>query len=462
VGGRLERRGADALSAAPSVLVLGGGLSGMAAAWSLARAGIRDITIIERGRELGGLAGTFEQDGHFYPLGYHHILHHDRTLLYVLDRIGALPSVRWRRIRMFFRLGGRLYDLADPVDFARFPMRMLDKLRFVRLMLRSFRKENWSDWIGRGADELVDRWGGPGVREAIFERLTRLKFGLPCHDISGAWLGTRLYFREGSSPLGYIPGANWTKVLCDGLTRLLEAQGVRILTGTSVTALRHDGARVERVELEGGASLAPDRVVCTLPTEIYRAMVPADTSPHIDSIRYTAMISVIAATMQPVEPDFYWMNLASLDLHGCGIFKLNALNPTIGGPGESCINFVTHLRSREEPFFRLGDAELLAAYGEDFRAVFGFTLEPRWTHITRLPMYSPVFTRGYDNPPPRSATLANLWFAGNYRTFPSVASTGTAMASGLETAEALLADLDMRSPARAEAASFRLAGMPRG
>ena len=108
----------------PSVVVLGGGLSGMATAYSLARAGISDITLIERGPELGGLAGTFERGNHFYPLGYHHILHHDRTLLYVLNQIGALSQVRWRKIRMFFHLGGRLYNLADPLDFLRFPMKL--------------------------------------------------------------------------------------------------------------------------------------------------------------------------------------------------------------------------------------------------------------------------------------------------------------------------------------------------
>ena len=48
--------------------------------------------MVERGPELGGLAGTFEQDGHFYPLAYHHILHLDRPLLYFLDQVGALDG----------------------------------------------------------------------------------------------------------------------------------------------------------------------------------------------------------------------------------------------------------------------------------------------------------------------------------------------------------------------------------
>jgi hypothetical protein len=55
-------------------------------------------------------------------------------------------------------------------------------------------------------------------------------------------------------------------------------------------------------------------------------------------------------------------------------------------------------------------------------------------------MYSPVFYRGYRNPPLRSATFSNLYFGGNYRTFPSIVSTGTALRSGLETAQAMLQD----------------------
>ena len=124
--------------ASPSAVVLGGGLSGIAAALTLAGAGLR-VTVVERGASLGGLAGSLEQDGHFYPLGYHHILHRDRSLLYFLDLIGALPRVRWRRIRMRFERGGELYELGTPGGFLRFPMRMDDKVRFIRLMLTAFR-----------------------------------------------------------------------------------------------------------------------------------------------------------------------------------------------------------------------------------------------------------------------------------------------------------------------------------
>jgi hypothetical protein len=112
--------------------------------------------------------------------------------------------------------------------------------------------------------------------------------------------------------------------------------------------------------------------------------------------------------------------------------------------------------------FRAPDEELLGRYRDDFRAVFGFELEPAWTQITRIPMYSPVFGRSYRNPPVRSASWENVYFAGNYRTFPSIVSTGTALASGLETAEAVLRDLGTPSALAATAGAFRLGRMPRG
>ena len=446
----------------PSVVILGGGLSGMAAAYTLARAGITDITLIERGPALGGLAGSFEQDGHFYPLGYHHILHRDRPLLFFLDLIGALPAVRWRRVRMLFHLGPRAYDLGSPLGFLAFPMSLRDKAGFVRLMLHAFDKRDWSDWHDRSAADLVDRYAGSGTRRALFERLTRLKFELPCDEVSGAWLGARLHYREGSAPLGYIPEANWTKVLCDGVSRLLADEGVKVRLATTVERLVAEDGQLRAAELSGGERVSGDLFVSTVPTEVYLRLAGGDHTAELERIRYSALISVVCATRQTVDPRTYWINLASLDRTACGIFLLSSLNPTIGRPGDTCVNFVTHLRGRDRPLFRAPDDELLARYREDFRAVFGFELEPFWTNVARVPMYSPVFRRGFRNPPVRSEEWSNVYFAGNYRTFPSIVSTGTALGSGLETAHAVLADLGKRTDLPSSAAGFRLGAMPRG
>ena len=155
-------------------------------------------------------------------------------------------------------------------------MRAVDKLRFVRLMLRTFRKRDWSDWEGRSAAELVNDGRGRGCARRLFERLTRLKFDLPCEQVSGAWLGARLHFREGSAPLGYIPHANWTKVLCDGVTRPGgEGRRVASTLRSRVRRLHTDGDRMVAAELESGERIGGDLFVSTHPDrDVYRSWFP--------------------------------------------------------------------------------------------------------------------------------------------------------------------------------------------
>lgn len=433
----------------------------MGAAYTLLAAGVRDVVIVERDGVLGGLAGTFEQDGHEYPLAYHHILDRDSALHFFLDRIGALERVRWTRIRMYFESADELYDFTNPIDFLRFPMSLFDKARFARLMLRCFLERDWDAWRDRSAEELLDSWGGAGVRHALFEPLCRIKFDLSCAETSAAWLGARLHAREGSSSLGFIPGTNWTHVLCTGLGRLIEKQGARIRLRASAARLQTEGDGVVAVELEGGETLRADDVVVTLPPEKYLAMVPEEHTPELHSIRYTAIISVIMATRQQVDLDFYWINLTSLKHNANGIFRLERLNPTIGVPGDSYLNFITHLPSRAHAMFRQSDEELIAGYRKDFEDIFGFRLETHWIQISRIPLYSPVFARNYSNPPVRSASWRNVFFAGNHRSFPSVVSTGTALATGIEAAELILKDAGITAQTSTLAREFRLASMPR-
>ncbi len=348
---------------------------------------------------------------------------------------------------MLFELGGELYDLASPRDFATLPMPWRAKAGFVRLMVRAFRKTDWSDWEGRSARELIDAWAGGQARQALFEPLCQLKFQLPSDDVSAAWLGARLHFREGSTPLGYIPGANWTKVLCDGMTNLVTRAGVDLRLNATAVALQASGGRTTGVVLDNGDLLTGDVFVSTVPPPVYLRLAPADDTSHLASVAYTALISVVCSVPRVDVPPFYWLNLSSLRTTAAAIFRLDALNPTIGRDDEMCFNFVSHLNGANRTLFGLTDDELMARYLDDFQSLFGIRLSPEWVHVARVPMYSPVFDRDFRNPPLQSATYRNVFFAGNYRTYPSVASTGTALASGLSVAAAILEQARRRTAA---------------
>ena len=423
------------------VVVLGGGLSGLAAAAALAEAGVRSVTILEAGPGVGGLAGSFANDHGVFPLGYHHILPRDRTLLFVLDALGLGERVLWKRVPLLFHRNGRSFDLSRPLDFLRFPLSPPDKARFVALMLRCFAKSDWSDWAGRSAEELVETWGSRSLREQMFDPLTRVKFELPSREVSAAWLGARLHYREGSSPLGYMPGTNWTRELVRGLARLVVDLGAVIHAGMRVARITHtrrDDAPAIEVVTQDGATFEADWIVSTIPTTQYAKLAPDDATPGLDAIRYTALTSVIVAARAELAREFYWMTVLDPGYSISGLFVLDALNATLGLPGWRYFNLVTHSQSPESDLFRQSDDEILARHERDLHRLVGAPREVAWRVVNKVRLYSPVLVPSYANPPVRSVGAPQVFFAGNYRTYPSVVSTGTAMASGFDAAGAML------------------------
>jgi protoporphyrinogen oxidase len=182
-------------------------------------------------------------------------------------------------------------------------MSSLDNVRFVRMMLRTFRTDDWADWEGRPATDLIDSWASAGVRRALFEPLTQAKFELPCGQISAAWLGARLHAREGSLPFGYIPGTTWTKSLCDRLREALSSDGVTFLTGMPVTQLECNDHAVQSARCGADVHIVGDVFVSALPTPVYRRLAPHDRTPEMNSIRYTALVSAVWARLRRPIPD---------------------------------------------------------------------------------------------------------------------------------------------------------------
>src|SRR5438045_6410914 len=80
------------------VLVVGGGLAGMACAVALESAGF-DVTLLESRKSLGGRAGSFEdpQTGELLDNCQHVLLGCCTNLIDFYQRIGALRMIRFHR-----------------------------------------------------------------------------------------------------------------------------------------------------------------------------------------------------------------------------------------------------------------------------------------------------------------------------------------------------------------------------
>ena len=104
----------------PRVVVVGGGFSGLAAAYELTLRGLRPV-ILEAEPDIGGLAATFELGGTRIERFYHHWFTNDRHVIELVSELGRESDVIYRRTRTGMYFANKIYRLSTPLDVLRFP-----------------------------------------------------------------------------------------------------------------------------------------------------------------------------------------------------------------------------------------------------------------------------------------------------------------------------------------------------
>jgi phytoene dehydrogenase-like protein len=233
------------------VVVVGGGLGGLATAALLARTGL-GVTLLERASELGGRAGTHAQDGFFFNEGAH-ALYRGGAAARVLQGLGVRWSGKQPPAAGLAVLGGRAHTM--PVALGSLLVTGLTgwsgKLQGARVMARlaaidtaALQGVSWGEWVERAVPD-------PALRAALemFVRVSTYA-NAPAIASAGATIDQlRLARRPG---VEYVDGG-W-QTLVASLTGIAVEAGVRVQSRARVTcAARAPGERGWRVSLEDGA-----------------------------------------------------------------------------------------------------------------------------------------------------------------------------------------------------------------
>jgi protoporphyrinogen oxidase len=263
---------------APRVGIVGGGVLGISLALRLAQAGA-DVTVIERGPTLGGLAGTIDFGGHQVDRFYHVITPADSRMIAMAEEVGLGDQLRYTPVGAGFFANGEMHDFNGIGDLLRFsPLSPVARLRLGWFVAQCQLRSSYEGLEDLPLETWLHRHCGRQVVERIWKPLLDSRFdsdpsGLPATYL---WARTRRMSgargKGGGEEMGHIVGGH--QRLIDAMVERAAALGVEARTDAAVTGLGTDpeGA-VTGVELEG-ETLEFDLTIPTLQPPALKFLLP--------------------------------------------------------------------------------------------------------------------------------------------------------------------------------------------
>jgi protoporphyrinogen oxidase len=301
------------MSAPKQVLIVGGGFTGLAAAYRLSGQPGFSIKLVEASHELGGLAAGFPMLGTSVEKAYHHIFLVDAAMLTLVRELGIQDQLMWCDSSVGIYRGGRIYPFTTPVDLLRFKgCGLAGRLRLGLTALYLKHRKDWRGLAGQGALEWMTRSCGRDATEAVWAPLLKGKFDRYYQSISMAWLWARIHIRSNSrsgtgEKLGYFRGG--FAAVIRRLEAELRRRQVSIETGTRVGQF----SAANRCVRINGQSVPFDYCIFTGPSAGFAALLPPGTpfddyARRLRSIEYLGSICLVFASDQDIG-SCYWLNI---------------------------------------------------------------------------------------------------------------------------------------------------------
>ncbi|GAB4483486.1 MAG: NAD(P)/FAD-dependent oxidoreductase [Thermodesulfovibrionales bacterium] len=445
-------------------MVLGGGLAGLAAGCTLARAGA-PVTVVERDSVVGGLSRTVQHDGYRFDLGGHRFFSTDETIDQFVSDLMAGELVRVERSSKIL-LRDCYFDYPLKPANALFGLGVGTSIR----ILADYGAEKVRGLASRGDSVSLEDWVvrnfGRTMFDIYFKVYSEKVWGIPCDRISAEWVDRRIsglslattirnaLFRMGGRKLPtLVDEFLYPRLGIGRIADRLQEEVCRtgeVLLGTCVKSIRHDNRNIETVTVETDGRtrvLGAEQFIASIPlTHLVRMLSPeppAAVRAAASLLRYRDLVVVAVMVDRHRVTDQTWIYIPEERIPFGRIHEPTNWSPDMAPSGKTLV-VAEYFSFQDDAVWRKADDELIGLTAENLQRL-GFLKksEVLGGSVVRVPKAYPLFEVGYREKCNEIyawlAKFCNLHLTGRTGMFRYY-NMDHALASGIRTAERVVAE----------------------
>jgi len=283
-------------------IILGGGLAGLTAGYTLARHG-RKVTLFEKDNAIGGMSKTIQRGGFRFDLGGHRFLTHDRE---IKDLVRNLLKEGCRDVSR----KSSIFFLGKYFDYPLKPFNAVFGVGFNRSLsiIHDYITERIKNIVSPRdivslEDWVVNRFGR-AMFDLYFKQYSEKVWGIDCGNISQEWVAQRIKglslwevvknscFRLRGRKVdtladGFLYPSLGIGAIADSFRRYLSREH-SVLTSSGVRKIFHENGTIRHVTVRQGEheyDIEGNGFISTVPlTELIQMLDPPPPDDIVDTV----------------------------------------------------------------------------------------------------------------------------------------------------------------------------------
>lgn len=399
------------------IVIIGGGPTGLAAAYQLSKAG-KSFVLIDKEKNLGGLSATLKYDNFLYEYGPHAFHLKDPE---ITDWLKKLLGKEFRVIPTQTRvlINGQMLD---------YPLRGADLLRKISPFLAikiifEYLLTYLKATIFKSSPQNFEEWGlknfGPALYKISFGDYTQKVWGMHPKEISAQLASQKLSrlslsdiilkllgFQGKNQPAyfkKYLYPKSGASLIFSKMTAEIKKHG-KILLGSKVIHLKQHQDRIEAIEyrdLQGKNHLINCQSVIS--TLVLKDLIPMINSPlktkitkSADKLQYRDLIIIYLIADKKYVPSAQWIYLVEKDF----IFNRVTIGENLSSlfaPKNKTVLAFEICCQKGDKLWQSSDKKILELLWKDLARLGWKDLKISDFFVRRLSNAYPIFLVGFED-----------------------------------------------------------------